>query len=95
MQGVDIPMTLISTKAVEDITKLLEDIQKDNKLPDDLMCIIVSGISAHFERKRADSYANALISKYAQLEKAEKELDNLKKASELFEGVADNDHTDN
>lgn len=88
-----IPMTLICSKACEDIKNMLDGVQKQHNLPADLMVMICRDILAHFERKRANEYCNALIAKTAENDAINAEMQALKQMQDIFKGVAD-DHTE-
>ena len=99
MEGIrvdDIPATIICSKAVEDIRDLLEQIQIEQQLSSDLMCMVLRDCCSYFERKRADDYCNAIIKNTAQIQALEKEIEALKQATKLFDDLeAGNDNTDN
>lgn len=92
----NVPMTIVCSKAVEDIKALLEDVMREHDMPADLMCMILRDASSYFERKRANDYTNAIIQQTAVIEELKKENDALKKASQIFndlEGSNDNTNT--
>ena len=89
----NVPMTLICSKACEDLKNILDGVQKEHGLPSDLMVMICRDILAYFERKRANDYCNALIANGAKMDALRKENDALKQLQGFFEGVAD-DHTE-
>ena len=64
----DIPSTIICSKATEDIKNFLEGIRKEQGLSYDLMCMILRDACSHFERQRANDYANAVIKQTAQIQ---------------------------
>lgn len=89
----NVPMTIVCSKAVEDIKALLEGIMKEHDISADLMCMILRDASSYFERMRANDYTNAIIQQTAVIEELKKENEALKKASQLFndlEGQNDN-----
>ena len=99
MEGIrvdNIPATIICSKAVEDIRDLLEQIQNEQQLSSDLMCMVLRDCCSYFERKRADDYCNAIIKHYAQIQALMQENETLKQATKLFDDLeAGNDNTDN
>jgi hypothetical protein len=68
IQVENIPSTIICSKATEDIKNFLEGIRKEQGLSYDLMCMILRDACSHFERQRANDYANALIKQTAQIQ---------------------------
>jgi hypothetical protein len=64
----NVPSTIICAKATEDIKNFLEGIRKEQGLSYDLMCMILRDACSHFERQRANDYANALIQQTAQIQ---------------------------
>lgn len=86
------PMTLICSKACEDVTKMLEEVQKQHGISSDLMTMICRDVMGHFERKRANDYCNALIANGAKIEALKQEVEALKTVNGIIEGV-ENDHT--
>lgn len=89
----NVPMTIICSKAVEDIKNLLESVMNEHELSADLMCMILRDASSYFERMRANDYTNAIIQQTAVIEELKKENEALKKASQIFndlEGQNDN-----
>ena len=89
----NVPMTIICSKAVEDIKNLLESVMNEHELSADLMCMILRDASSYFERMRANNYTNAIIQQTAVIEELKKENEALKKASQIFndlEGQNDN-----
>ncbi len=94
MKGIDakLPMTVICSKAVEDITGTLEKVQNEYGISSDLMVMICRDIMGHFERKRANDYCNSIITQTAEIDALKREMDALKQMTGLFEGVGD-DHT--
>ena len=91
----EIPMTLICSKAVEDIKNTLINVMVEHELSADLMCMILRDSLSHFERLRADDYVNALIRQTAQIDALSKENETLKKTSGLFDMEDKNDNSDN
>lgn len=92
----NVPMTIVCSKAVEDIKALLEDVMREHDMPADLMCMILRDACSYFERMRANDYTNAIIQQTAVIEELKKENDALKKASQIFndlEGSNDNTNT--
>ena len=88
----NVPTTIICSKACEDLKDTLESVQKEYNLPSDLMVMICRDILAHFERKRANEYCNAIIKQTAENDALKSEIAALKNMSDLFKGVTD-DHT--
>lgn len=89
----NVPMTIVCSKATEDIKNLLEEVMKEHNLPSDLMCMILRDASSYFERMRANDYTNAIIQQTAIIEELKKENEALKQTSQLFndlEGSNDN-----
>lgn len=64
----DVPSTIICSKATEDIKNFLEGIRAEQGLSYDLMCMILRDACSHFERQRANDYANAIIKQTAQVQ---------------------------
>lgn len=64
----EIPSTIICSKATDDIKTFLEGIMKEQGLSADLMCMILRDACSHFERMRANDYANAIIKQMAQIQ---------------------------
>lgn len=92
----NLPATIICSKAVADIKEYLEQIQTEQQLSSDLMCMILRDCCSHFERKRADDYCNSIIQHTAVIQTLKKENDSLKQATGLFENLeASNDNTNN
>lgn len=87
-----VPTTIICSKAVEDIKDTLDKVQTEHGLPSDLMVMICRDILAHFERKRANEYCNAIIKQTAQNDALNEEIKALKEMTGFLKGVAD-DHT--
>lgn len=94
MNGIDakLPMTVICSKAVEDITETLEKVQHEHNISSDLMCMICRDLMGHFERKRANEYCNAIINQTAKIDVLEREMQALKQMNDIFKG-GENDHT--
>lgn len=92
----NIPSTIICSRAVEDIKNLLDDIQKEQNLSNDLMCMVLRDVCSYFERKRANDYSLAIIKDLAQIQLLEQENEKLKQATKLFDDLeAENDNTVN
>lgn len=92
----DLPATIICSKATADITDFLEQIQNEQQISSDLMCMVLRDCCSYFEKKRADDYCNAIIKQTAQIEVLQKENEKLKQATELFDNLeAQNDNTNN
>lgn len=81
---VNVPTTIICSRAVSDITSYLEEIMAANQISADHMCMVLRDVSSHFERMRADNYSMAIVKNLAQIQALKAENDNLKKATELF-----------
>ena len=93
---VNVPATIICSRAVSDITSYLEEIMAANQISADHMCMVLRDVSSHFERMRADNYSMAIVKNLAQIEALQKENESLKKATELFnmeETTNDNSET--
>lgn len=90
-----VPMTIICSKATEDIKDLLESVMKEHDLSADLMCMILRDASSYFERMRANDYTNAIIQLTAVNEELKKENEALKKTSQLFNDLEDQDDNTN
>ena len=89
----NVPMTIVCSKAVDDIKNLLEGIMKEHDISADLMCMILRDACSYFERMRANDYTSAIIQQMAVIEQLESENKALKGASQLFndlEGQNDN-----
>lgn len=86
-----VPMTIVCSKATEDIKNLLMDVMKEHDLPADLMVMILRDVSSHFERMRANDYTNAIIQQTAIIEELKKENEALKQASQLFNDLGGSD----
>ena len=69
----NVPMTVICSKASEDIRTLLEGIMKEHNISADLMCMIIRDAASHFERMRANDYNNAIIQLTASVDALKKE----------------------
>lgn len=91
----EVPMTLICSKATEDIKEFLENVMREHSLPADLMCMILRDACSHFERMRANDYTNALIRQMATIDQLNKENTSLKEASQLFNMEENNDNSSN
>lgn len=91
----DLPATIICDRASKDIKSYLEDIQRKQQIPSDLMCMVLRDCCSYFEKKRADDYCNAVIQQAAIIDQLSKENEALKKASDLFNMEASDDNTEN
>ena len=92
----DIPTTIICSKATSDIREYLEQIQNEQQLSSDLMCMVLRDCCSYFERKRADDYCNAIIKDTAMIQMLQQENEKLKQATKLFDDLeAKNDNTVN
>lgn len=90
----NVPMTVICSKASEDIRTLLEGIMKEHNISADLMCMIIRDAASHFERIRANDYNNAIIQLTASVDALKKENEALKATSQLFDNLeGSNDNT--
>ena len=90
----NVPMTVICSKASEDIRILLEGIMNEHKISADLMCMIIRDAASHFERMRANDYNNAIIQLTASVDALKKENEALKATSQLFDNLeGSNDNT--
>ena len=90
----NVPMTVICSKASEDIRILLEGIMKEHNISADLMCMIIRDAASHFERMRANDYNNAIIQLTASVDALKKENEALKVTSQLFDNLeGSNDNT--
>lgn len=89
----EIPSTIICSKATDDIENFLEGIMKEQGLSADLMCMILRDVCSHFERMRANDYANAVIKQMAQIQIMSNQIAILE-ASNKEEDTGD-DNTDN
>lgn len=90
----NVPMTVICSKASEDIRTLLEGIMKEHNISADLMCMIIRDAASHFERMRANDYNNAIIQLTASVDALKKENEALKATSQLFDNLeGSNDNT--
>ena len=87
----NVPMTILCSKATEDIKNLLEGVMKEHDLPADLMVMILRDVSSYFERMRANDYTNAIIQQTAIIEELKKENEALKQASQLFNDLGGSD----
>lgn len=83
----NVPMTVICSKASEDIRTLLEGIMKEHNISADLMCMIIRDAASHFERMRANDYNNAIIQLTASVDALKKENEALKATSHLFDNL--------
>jgi len=91
----DLPATIICDRALNDIRNYLEQIQIEQQIPSDLMCMVLRDCCSYFEKKRADDYCNAIIQQTAVINQLMKENEALKKASDLFNMEASHDNTEN
>lgn len=91
----NVPMTIVCSKAVEDIRKLLVGVMEEHDISADLMCMILRDACSYFERMRANDYNNAIIQQYAQIERLQKEVEALKKMNDLFGKEGGDDNTIN
>lgn len=92
----NVPMTIVCSKAVEDIKTILESTMREHELSADLMCMILRDASSYFERMRANDYANAIVQQMATIDLLKNENEALKKTNQLFndlEGQNDNSNT--
>lgn len=80
----NIPSTIICSKATSDIRDFLEQIQKEQQLSSDLMCMVLRDCCSYFERKRADDYCNTIIRDMANIQLLQEENEKLKQATKLF-----------
>ena len=78
----NVPMTIVCSKAVEDVKEALEDVMKEHNMSADLMCMVLRDISSYFERMRANDYMNAIVQQSAIIDGLKKENEELKKAKE-------------
>lgn len=87
----DVPQTIICSRAVVDIKNFLMGVMVDHEISADLMCMILRDVCSHFERLRADDYSMSIIKNLSKIEILQKENEELKKMTELFntEGNAD------
>lgn len=88
----NVPMTIVCSKAVEDIKNILLEVMDEHNMSADLMVMILRDVGSHFERMRANDYSEAIIRHSAIIEELKKENAALKQASQLFnmEGQDDN-----
>lgn len=91
----NLPATIICNKALNDIRTYLEEIQRAQQIPSDLMCMVLRDCCSYFEKKRADDYCNAIIHQSAIIDQLTKENEALKKATDLFNMEASDDNTEN
>lgn len=87
----NVPMTVVCSKASEDIRTLLEGIMKEHNISADLMCMIIRDAASHFERMRANDYNNAIIQLTASVDALKKENEALKATSQLFDNLEGSD----
>jgi hypothetical protein len=83
----NIPTTIICSKATSDIKEFLEQIQNEQQLSSDLMCMVLRDCCSYFERKRADDYCNAIIKDTAMIQLLQAENEKLKQATKLFDDL--------
>ena len=57
----NVPMTIVCSKAAEDIKKLLVGVMEEHDISADLMCMVLRDTCSYFERMRANDYNNAII----------------------------------
>ena len=89
----NIPTTIICSKATSDIKEFLEQIQTEQQLSSDLMCMVLRDCCSYFEQKRADDYCNAIIKDTAVIQLLQAENEKLKQATKLFDDLeAQNDN---
>ena len=89
----NVPTTIICSKATSDIKEFLEQIQNEQQLSSDLMCMVLRDCCSYFERKRADDYCNAIIKDTAVIQLLQAENEKLKQATTLCDDLeAKNDN---
>lgn len=91
----NVPMTIVCSKAAEDIKKLLVGVMEEHDISADLMCMVLRDACSYFERMRANDYTNAIIQQCSQIERLQKEVEALKKMNGLFNEEGGNDNTIN
>lgn len=91
----NVPMTIVCSKAAEDIKKLLVGVMEEHDISADLMCMVLRDACSYFERMRANNYNNAIIQQCSQIERLQKEVEALKKMNGLFNEEGGNDNTIN
>ena len=91
----NVPMTIVCSKASEDIRKLLVGVMEEHNISADLMCMVLRDACSYFERMRANDYNNAIIQQYSQIERLQKEVEALKQMNGLFGKVGGADITIN
>lgn len=91
----NVPMTIVCSKAAEDIKKLLVGVMEEHDISADLMCMVLRDACSYFERMRANDYNNAIIQQCSQIERLQKEVEALKKMNGLFNEEGGNDNTIN
>lgn len=69
----NVPMTIVCSKATEDIIAALEDVMKEHSISADLMCMVLRDASSHFERMRANDYMEAIVQQSAIIDALKKE----------------------
>lgn len=91
----NVPMTIVCSKASEDIRKLLVGVMEEHNISADLMCMVLRDACSYFERMRANDYNNAIIQQYSQIEQLQKEVEALKQMNGLFGKEGGDDNTIN
>lgn len=91
----NVPMTIVCSKASEDIRKLLVGVMEEHNISADLMCMVLRDACSYFERMRANDYNNAIIQQYSQIERLQKEVEVLKQMNGLFGKEGGDDNTIN
>ena len=91
----NVPMTIVCSKASEDIQKLLVGVMEEHNISADLMCMVLRDACSYFERMRANDYNNAIIQQYSQIERLQKEVESLKQMNGLFGKEGGDDNTIN
>lgn len=91
----NVPMTIVCSKASEDIRKLLAGVMDEHNISADLMCMVLRDACSYFERMRANDYNNAIIQQYSQIERLQKEVEALKQMNGLFGKEGGDDNTIN
>lgn len=91
----NVPMTIVCSKASEDIRKLLVGVMEEHNISADLMCMVLRDACSYFERMRANDYNNAIIQQYSQIEQLQKEVEALKQMNDLFGKEGGDDNTIN
>ena len=91
----NVPMTIVCSKASEDIRKLLVGVMEEHNISADLMCMVLRDACSYFERMRANDYNNAIIQQHSQIERLQKEVEALKQMNDLFGKEDGDDNTIN